>query len=249
MAVFIDEHRGSYGVEPICAVLPIAPSTYYAHKAMQADPTLRSVRAQRDELLKPEIRRVWMQNFQVYGAKKVWKQLNREGITVARCTVARLMKDLELCGVTRRQRFRVTTHTPDGDERPLDPVALANLLSSGIGGAKNPFNTVLLRRPLEPGQYLSIRYTERLALAGIEPSVGSRGDSYDNALAETIIGLYKTELIRPRGPWRNLEDIELATLEWVWWFNHHRLFEPHGHIPRPSTKSCIIRVRTLQSSL
>ena len=122
MAVFIDEHRGSYGVEPICAVLPIAPSTYYAHKAMQADPTLRSVRAQRDELLKPEIRRVWMQNFQVYGAKKVWKQLNREGITVARCTVARLMKDLELCGVTRRQRFRVTTHTPDGDERPLDLV-------------------------------------------------------------------------------------------------------------------------------
>ena len=141
MAVFIDEHRGSYGVEPICAVLPIAPSTYYAHKAMQADPTLRSVRAQRDELLKPEIRRVWMQNFQVYGAKKVWKQLNREGITVARCTVARLMKDLELCGVTRRQRFRVTTHTPDGDERPLDPVALANLLSSGIGGRKKPPST------------------------------------------------------------------------------------------------------------
>ena len=102
MAVFIDEHRGSYGVEPICAVLPIAPSIYYAHKAMQADPTLRSVRAQRDELLKPEIRRVWMQNFQVYRAKKVWKQLNREGITVARCTVARLMKDLELCGVTAK---------------------------------------------------------------------------------------------------------------------------------------------------
>ena len=108
--MFIDEHRGSYGVEPICAVLPIAPSTYYAHKTMQANPTLRSVRAQRDELLKPEIRRVWMQNFQVYGAKKVWKQLNREGITVARCTVARLMKDLELCGVTRRQRFRVTRY-------------------------------------------------------------------------------------------------------------------------------------------
>ena len=109
-------------------MLPIAPSTYYAHKAMQADPTLRSVRAQRDELLKPEIRRVWMQNFQVYGAKKVWKQLNREGITVARCTVARLMKDLELCGVTRRQRFRVTTHTPDGDERQT---RLGLKLSSG----------------------------------------------------------------------------------------------------------------------
>ena len=283
MAVFIDEHRGSYGVEPICAVLPITPSTYYAHKAMQADPTLRSVRAQRDELLKPEIRRVWMQNFQVYGAKKVWKQLNREGITVARCTVARLMKDLELCGVTRRQRFRVTTHTPDGDERPLDLVnrdfsaarpnqlwvsdltyvrtshafvfvafvvdafsrrivgwRVSNSLRSDL--ALDALEQAICEREDDAGerlvhhsdrgvQYLSIRYTERLALAGIEPSVGSRGDSYDNALAETIIGLYKTELIRPRGPWRNLEDIELATLEWVWWFNHHRLFEPHGHIP------------------
>ena len=268
---------------------------------MQADPTLRSVRAQRDELLKPEIRRVWMQNFQVYGAKKVWKQLNREGITVARCTVARLMKDLELCGVTRRQRFRVTTHTPDGDERPLDLVnrdfsaarpnqlwvsdltyvrtshafvfvafvvdafsrrivgwRVSNSLRSDL--ALDALEQAICEREDDAGerlvhhsdrgvQYLSIRYTERLALAGIEPSVGSRGDSYDNALAETIIGLYKTELIRPRGPWRNLEDIELATLEWVWWFNHHRLFEPHGHIPRPSTKSCIIRVRTLQSSL
>ena len=285
MAVFIDEHRGSYGVEPICAVLPIAPSTYYAHKAMQADPTLRSVRAQRDELLKPEIRRVWMQNFQVYGAKKVWKQLNREGITVARCTVARLMKDLELCGVTRRQRFRVTTHTPDGDERPLDLVnrdfsaarpnqlwvsdltyvrtshafvfvafvvdafsrrivgwRVSNSLRSDL--SLDALEQAICEREDDAGerlvhhsdrgvQYLSIRYTERLALAGIEPSVGSRGDSYDNALAETIIGLYKTELIRPRGPWRNLEDIELATLEWVWWFNHHRLFEPHGHIPPP----------------
>ena len=122
MVAFIDDYRAQYGVEPICAVLPIAPSTYYAHKAMQADPTLRSVRAQDDELLKAEVRRVWHQNFQVYGAKKVWKQLNREGITVARCTVARLMKELELCGVTRGRRFKVTTHTADGDERPLDLV-------------------------------------------------------------------------------------------------------------------------------
>ena len=122
MVAFIDDYRPTYGVEPICEVLPIAPSTYYAHKAMQADPTLRSSRAQSDELLKPEIRRVWHQNFQVYGAKKVWKQLNREGITVARCRVARLMKDLELCGVTRGRRFKVTTHTADGDERPLDLV-------------------------------------------------------------------------------------------------------------------------------
>ena len=244
MAVFIDEHRGSYGVEPICAVLPIAPSTYYAHKAMQADPTLRSVRAQRDELLKPEIRRVWMQNFQVYGAKKVWKQLNREGITVARCTVARLMKDLELCGVTRRQRFRVTTHTPDGDERPLDLVnrdfsaARPNQLwVSDLTYVRTSHAFVFVAFVVDAfsrrivGWRVSNSLRSDLALAGIEPSVGSRGDSYDNALAETIIGLYKTELIRPRGPWRNLEDIELATLEWVWWFNHHRLFEPHGHIP------------------
>ena len=104
-------------------------------------------------------------------------------------------------------------------------------MSSGIGGAKTPFNTVLLRRPLETTQYLSIRYTERLADAGIEPSVGSKGDSYDNALAESIIGLFKTEMIRRNGPWRNLEDVEFATLEWVWWFNHHRLLEPIGYVP------------------
>ena len=292
MAVFIDEHRGSYGVEPICAVLPIAPSTYYAHKAMQADPTLRSVRAQRDELLKPEIRRVWMQNFQVYGAKKVWKQLNREGITVARCTVARLMKDLELCGVTRRQRFRVTTHTPDGDERPLDLVnrdfsaarpnqlwvsdltyvrtshafvfvafvvdafsrrivgwRVSNSLRSDL--ALDALEQAICEREDDAGerlvhhsdrgvQYLSIRYTERLALAGIEPSVGSRGDSYDNALAETIIGLYKTELIRPRGPWRNLEDIGPALWQVYFgpttlgWFDEELfvIFDTHGNTGR-----------------
>ncbi len=270
MVAFIDDYRPTYGVEPICEVLPIAPSTYYTHKAMQADPTLRSVRAQRDEMLKPEIRRVWMQNFQVYGAKKVWKQLNREGITVARCTVARLMKELELCGVTRGRRFKVTTHTAEGDERPLDLVNrdfsaarpnelwvsdltyvrtghafvfvafVIDAFSRRIVGwrVSNSLRSDLALDALEQaicereddadkrlvhhsdrrGQYLSIRYTERLALAGIEPSVGSRGDSYDNALAETIIGLYKTELIRPRGPWRTLEDIELATLEWVWWF-------------------------------
>ena len=283
MVGFIDDYRAQYGVEPICAVLPIAPSTYYAHKAMQADPTLRSARAQGDELLKAEIRRVWHQNFQVYGAKKMWKQLNREGITVARCTVARLMKELQLRGVTRGRRFQVTTHTGDGDERPLDLVnrdfgatrpnelwvsdltyvrtghafvfvafvvdafsrrivgwRVSNSLRSDL--ALDALEQAICEREDDAGerlvhhsdrgvQYLSIRYTERLALAGIEPSVGSRGDSYDNALAETIIGLYKNELIRPRGPWRKLEDVELATLEWVWWFNHHRLFEPHGHIP------------------
>ena len=131
----------------------------------------------------------------------------------------------------------------------LDPVALANLLSSGIEGAKNPFNTVLLRRPLEPGQYLSIRYTERLAVAGIEPSVGSKGDSYDNALAETVIGLFKTEVIRGRGPWRTLEDVEFATLQWVWWFNHHRLLEPIGYVPPVEHEEAYYRRQLTQAEL
>jgi transposase InsO family protein len=179
MVSFIDDHREAYGVGPICEVLPIAPSTYYTHKAIQADPSLRSPRAQRDEWLKCEVRRVWKENRELYGAEKVWKQLNREGISVAWCTVRR----------------RLVHHSDRGV------------------------------------QYLSIRYTERLAEEGIEPSVGSVGDSYDNALAESIIGLFKTEVIRRLGPWRNVEDVEFATLEWVWWFNYHRLLGPIGHVP------------------
>ena len=283
MVTFIDDHRDEYGVEPICRVLPIAPSTYHARKAMEVDPSLRSARAQRDELLKPEIRRVWMQNFQVYGAKKVWKQLNREDICVARCTVARLMSDLGLRGAVRGRRFKVTTHSVDGTERPSDLVNreftasrpnelwvsdltyvraghafvfvafVIDVFSRLIVGwrvstslrsdlALDALEQAICERLGDDGeplvhhsdrgvQYLSIRYTERLALAGIEPSVGSRGDSYDNALAETIIGLYKTELVYPRGPWSKMEDVELATLEWVWWFNNHRLLEPIGHVP------------------
>ena len=283
MVVFINDHRAEYGVEPICRVLPIAPSTYYAHKAIEADPTKASARAQRDAWLRPEIRRVWMQNFQVYGANKVWYQLNREGILVARCTVARLMDDLGFRGIVRGRSFRVTTHSVDGAERPLDLVdrdftasrpnelwvsdltyvrtgrtfvyvafvvdafarrivgwQISNSLRSDL--ALDALEQAISERLGEEDerlvhhsdrgvQYLSIRYTERLALAGIEPSVGSRGDSYDNALAETIIGLYKTELVYPHGPWSRLEDIELATLEWVWWFNNHRLLGPLGHVP------------------
>jgi putative transposase len=283
MVAFIDDHRSEYGVEPICRVLPIAPSTYYAHKAWERDPSLRSARARRDEELKPEIRRVWDQNFQVYGSEKLWKQLNREGIRVARCTVARLMDALGLRGAVRGRSFKVTTHAATGTERPLDLVDrdfaaqrpnelwVSDLTYVRTGGRfayvayvvdafarrivgwqiSNSLRSDLALDALEQAigerlgddperlvhhsdrgvQYLSIRYTERLALAGIEPSVGSRGDSYDNALAETIIGLYKTELIYPRGPWSRLEDIELATLEWVWWFNNHRLLGPLGHVP------------------
>jgi len=283
MVAFIDEHRAEYGVEPICRVLPIAPSTYYASRAIGADPTRASLRAQRDAWLCTEVRRVWEQNFRVYGARKVWLQLNREGIDVARCTVERLMRRMGLRGAVRGRMFKVTTHSVEGADRPLDLVdrdfrasrpnelwvsdltyvrtgstfcytalvidafarrivgwqvsrslrstlaldALEQAISERLDGDSER----LVHHSDRGVQYLSIRYTERLALAGIEPSVGSRGDSYDNALAETIIGLYKTELVHPRRPWRSLEDLELATLEWVWWFNNHRLLKPIGDIP------------------
>lgn len=283
MVSFIDEHREEHGVEPICAVLPIAPSTYYAQKQKQREPERRSPRAKRDEQLCVEIRRVWNQNQQVYGAKKVWKQLNREGIRVARCTVARLMAQLGLTGAVRGRTFKVTT-TPDGAaSRPLDLVErnftaerpnqlwvsdltyvstwrgfvyvafVIDVYSRRIVGwrVSSSLKSDLALDALEQAicereearqerlvhhsdrgsQYLSIRYTERLAEAGIEPSVGSRGDSYDNALAESVIGLFKTEVIWRRGPWRSHEDVEFATLEWVWWFNHHRLLEPIGYMP------------------
>jgi transposase InsO family protein len=282
MVAFIDDHRQEYGVEPICSVLPIAPSTYYRHKAREADPSLHSARAQRDEELRPEIRRVWKDNFQVYGVRKVWRQLNREGHTVARCTVARLMCEMGLFGAVRGRRFK-TTVPADVADRPMDLVErdftaerpnrlwvsdftyvatwrgfvyvafVIDTFSRRIVGwrVSSSLRTELALDALEQAicereearadrlvhhsdrgsQYLSIRYTERLAEAGIEPSVGSRGDSYDNALAESVIGLFKTEVIRLRGPWRGLEDVEFATLEWVWWFNHHRLLEPLGYVP------------------
>lgn len=283
MVSFIDEHRAKYGVEPICRVLPIAPSTYYEAKAVEADASRASARAQRDVWLCGEIRRVWEQNFFVYGARKVWLQLNREGIRVARCTVERVMRQLGLRGAVRGRAFKVTTHAAHGVERPLDLVdrdfsagrpnelwvsdltyvrlgstfcyvafvidAFARMivgwqisrslrselaldaLEQAISERLGQETESLVHHSDRGGQYLSLRYTERLAFAGIEPSVGSRGDSYDNALAETIIGLYKTELIERQGRWSRFEDIELATLEYVWWFNNHRLLEPIGDIP------------------
>lgn len=280
MVAFIDAHRDAYGVEPICAMLPIAPSTYYEQKARQADPTRLPARAQRDARLRPEIQRVWQANRRVYGAKKVWKQLHREQIPVARCTVARLMGVLGLRGVVRGRRIRTTI--PDAvAERPRDLVErdfhatrpnqlwvadltyvatwrgfvyvafVIDVFSRRIVGwrastslrsdlALDALDQALYDRDTDAGlvhhsdrggQYLSIRYTERLAEVGIEPSVGSRGDSYDNALAETIIGLFKTEVIHRDGPWRGLEDVEFATLEWVAWFNTQRLLEPLGYLP------------------
>ncbi|MFS8978904.1 IS3 family transposase [Cupriavidus necator] len=282
LKAFVDQHRDVFGVEPICKVLRIAPSGYRRHAAQLRDPSRRCARAKRDEWLRPEIKRVWQANMQVYGADKVWRQLNRESITVARCTVERLMKQQSLRGVIRGKRVRTTI--PDTTAaRPLDLVNrqfraerpnqlwvsdftyvstwqgwlyvafVIDVFARRIVGwrvsssmttdfvldaleqalyARQPGNDGSLIHHSDRGsQYVSIRYSERLAEAAIEPSVGSRGDSYDNALAETINGLYKAELIHRRTTWKTRESVELATLEWVAWFNHHRLMEPLGYIP------------------
>ena len=281
MVSFVEENRQEYGVEPICAMLPIAPATYYEHRARRRDPDRRPVRAKRDEQLMPEIRRVWDENFGVYGAEKVWRQLGREGVGVARCTVERLMRALGLRGAVRGRAFQITTmagrsaaYPPDLVERKfrasgpnqlwvadLTYVAswagfvyvafVIDVFSRSIVGwrvskslrsdlALDALEQALHGRPRTDElvhhsdrgvQYLSIRYTERLAEAGIERSVGSVGDSYDNALAESVIGLFKTEVIRRRGPWRSVDDVEFATLEWVDWFNNRRLLEPLGYLP------------------
>jgi len=280
MVSFIAAHRGGYGVEPICRVLPIAPSTYYEHRACREDPGRLSARAKRDASLRLDIRRVWEENFRVYGVRKVWRQLKREGVKVARCTVERLMRKMGLQGAVRGRKFK-TTIPDDSIARPADLVMrdftatrpnqlwvadltyvvtwrgfsyvafVIDVFARRIVGwrASGSLRTDLALDALEQAlydrgcgedlvhhsdrgvQYVSIRYTDRLAEAGIEPSVGSVGDSYDNALAESVIGLYKTEVIRRRGPWRNLEAVEFATLEWVDWFNNRRLFEPIGNIP------------------
>jgi putative transposase len=282
MIAFIDEHRARHGVEPICRVLPIAPSTYHAHAARRADPGKLPARARRDVTLRTEIRRVYEENFRVYGVRKVWRQLLREGIAVARCTVARLMRTMGLQGVVRGKRVR-TTISNAAAPCPLDHVnrqfkaPRPNALwvsdftyvatwagfvyvafvidtfarrivgwrvsrTAHAGFVLDALEQALHeRRPVRGSglvhhsdrgvQYLSIKYTERLAVAGIEPSVGSVGDSYDNALAETINGLYKAEVIHRRGPWRSFEAVEFATLEWVDWFNKRRLLEPIGNIP------------------
>ncbi len=280
MVSFIDAHRAEYGVEPICTQLPIAPSTYYECKAREVDPTRLPARARRDIALSGEIQRVYDENFFVYGAYKVWRQLNREQITVARCTVERLMRSLGLQGVVRGRSCR-TTISDDAANRPADLVNrrfkatrpnqlwvaditfvatwtgfvyvafVIDVYARRIVGWRvaNSLRTDLVLDALEQAlysrtetqglihhsdrgcQYLSIRYTERLAEAGVNASVGSVGDSYDNALAETINGLYKTEVIRRRGPWRHIDAVEYATLEWVDWFNHRRLLEPIGDVP------------------
>ena len=282
MVEFVEAHRDAYGVEPICEVLPIAPATYYEHRARRLDPEKRPQRAKRDERLKVEVRRVWDESFEgTYGADKVWRQLGREGVDVARCTVERLMRAMDLRGAVRGRAFKVTTVTDESALRPPDLVKrsfaatrpnqlwvadftyvatwagfvyvafVIDVFSRRIVGwrvssnmrsdlALDALEQALHARPCENGlvhhsdrgvQYLSIRYTERLAQAGIQRSVGSVGDSYDNALAESLIGLYKTEVIRRIGPWRSIDAVEYATLSWVDWFNNRRLLEPIGYLP------------------
>ena len=280
MIAFIDDHRGAYGVEPICRVLPIAPSTYYGNAARRADPSRRSARAKRDEALMTEVRRVFNDNFGVYGVRKVWRQLKREGFDIARCTVQRLMRSMGLEGAIRGKLVK-TTRSNKAAPCPLDKVnrqfkapapnrlwvADFTYVSTWQGFVYVAFVIDVfaryivgwrVSRSMEAGfvldaleqaihsrgrhdglihhsdrgsQYVAIRYSERLTEAGIEASVGSVGDAHDNALAETINGLYKAEVIHRRGPWKSWQSVEYATLEWVAWFNNHRLLEPIGNIP------------------
>ena len=288
---FIREHADRqepgglrWGVEPICAVLtehglPIAPSTFYEWKDK-----LPTRRQERDQALLVEVHRVHAAHYGVYWARKVWLQLNREGISVARCTIERLMRAAGLTGVVRGKVKRTTIADPaairPGDLvkrnfAPLEPnrlwVADITYVSTWAGWAYVAFVTDAYARRIlgwrcsatmttqlvldaveqaiwtrqrdghelasviahhdRGSQYSAVRYSERLAAAGIQPSVGAIGSSYDNALAETINGLYKTELIKRRAPWRTLDDVEYATAEWIDWFNHRRLYEYCGDIP------------------
>lgn len=281
MIRFIEDHRADHGVEPICRGLPIAPATVYDNLAKRADPSRLSDRARRDGELQPEIERVFDDNLKVYGARKIWHQMRREGFGIARCTVARLMKDIGIEGVLRGKKPRTTIPDKalpcplDRVNRPFHAPApnvlwvsdftyvatwqgfvyvafVIDVYARCIVGwrASRAANAgfvldaleqaIYQRRPAQDqrvhhsdrgSQSLSIKYTERLAEAKIAPSVGGVGDSYDNALAETINGLFKAEVIHRRGPWRNFEAVEDATLEWVEWFNNRRLLEPIGNIP------------------
>ena len=282
MVSYIDAYRDRFGVESICRVLPIAPSTYHRHRQRHADPSRRSARAHRDATLRIEIQRVYDEHHQVYGPRKVWTQLRREGIRAARCTVERLMRAMGLAGAVRGRAWVTTTQARDGG-RPADLVDrqfiatrpnqlwvsdftyvatwsgfvyvafVIDVFARRIVGwrVSSSMRTDFVLDALEQAIYarrgdalaglvhhsdrgtqdLAMRYTDRLAEAGIAPSVGSQGDAYDNALAESVIGLFKTEVIRRKGPWRSLEAVEFATLAWVDWFNTRRLLGPIGDIP------------------
>lgn len=277
IAPLVDTLRDEHGVGPVCHELDIAPSTYYRHQQLCRYPEKRSQRIQRDDQLKPEIQRVYDENHSVYGVRKVWRQLLREGITVARCTVARLMTVMRLAGVRRGKKVRTTVSRKEVAavdrvnrqfvaERP-DQLWVADFtyVSTWQGFAYVAFiidvfagvivgwrvsssmeTTFVLdaleqalwaRRPSgtihhsdKGSQYVSLAYTQRLKDAELLASTGSTGDSYDNAMAESINGLYKAEVIH-RQSWKNCAEVELATLTWVDWYNNRRLLERLGHIP------------------
>jgi len=282
MKRFIDENRDVYGVEPICKVLPIAPSTYYAQVAREVDPDQQPARVKRDAQLRVQIRSLWEKNYHVYGARKVWRQLQRDAVDVARCTVERLMRQMGICGVVRGNPAKTTVRDPalpcpadhvNRQFHAMRPNALwladftyvptqqgfvyvafvIDAFARRIVGWRvsrslrtdfvlDALEQALHRRRPADGeplihhsdrgvQYVSLRYTERLKETGVEPSVGSVGDSYDNALAETINGLYKAEVIHRRTAWRDAQVVESATLDWVDWFNRRRLLGPIGYIP------------------
>lgn len=281
MIAFIEDHRNDFGVEPICRVLPIAPSTFYARAAVERRPDLASDRAKRDILDKADVKRVFDASRGRYGARKVWHALRREGKDIARCTVERLMKAMEIKGVVRGKKV-VTTNPDASHPCPDDKVnrefvaQMPNQLwvsdftyvsswqgmvyvafvidvfarkivgwrvstSMTTGFVLDALNQAICQRtPSEVdglihhsdrgSQYLSIKYTERLADAGIDTSVGSVGDSYDNALAESIIGLFKTEVINFLGPWKSVGQVEWETLKWVNWYNTERLHSAIGYV-------------------
>jgi len=279
---FIDSHREELGIEPICRELAVAPSSYHAHAARLADPAKRSARSRRDDEIKEQIGQVHEASSGLYGTRKVWHQMRREGSKVAKCTVERLMRAMGLAGV-RRGKTTITTVSNPKSACPLDKVNrkfrvnrpnalwvvdftyvhtwagfvyvafVIDAYARRIVGWKvstAPTASFVLdaleqaihaRRPgPEDGlihhsdrgvQYLAMNYTQRLAEAKLVPSVGSVGDSYDNALAETINGLYKAEVIWRQRSWPGASAVEMATLRWVDWFNNHRLFGPIGYIP------------------
>ena len=282
MTAFIDEFRDKFGVEPICRVLPIAPSTYHAQKAIARDPSLASRRARRDLELKDEIHKIWSKNRKLYGARKIWYVLKRGNLAVARCTVERLMRAMGLQVVVRGKKI-VTTNPDTARPCPDDKVNRAfhadrpnqlwvsdftyvptwsgtvyvafvidvfarrivgwrvsssmttqfvlDALEQALWKRKPLRNKSLTHHSDRGSQYLSIRYTERLADAEVDPSVGTVGDSYDNALAESVIGLFKAEVIKQLGPWKTMQDVEWETMHWVDWYNQDRLLSSIGYMP------------------
>ena len=282
MTAFIEDHRGQFGVEPMCKMLQIAPSTYYERRAIARDPDRASARAKSDSALSTKIDTAWQDNRKLYGARKIWHVLRREGEEVPRCTVERLMRQLGLKGVLRGKKVITTqpdTSQPCPDDkvnrlfmadRPnklwvsdftyvqtwsgtvyvafvIDVFArqfvgwrastsmktqfVIDALEQAIWQRKTPDNKSLVHHSDRGSQYLSIKYTERLAEAEIDLSVGTVGDAYDNALAECVIGLFKTEVINQIGPWKSMREVKWETLKWVDWYNNRRLPSPIGYIP------------------